>query len=326
MREIIRGGFLLAIVLIAVGCGGGERQDPGTAPGGSALPATAVAGGAAGTVASGDAPSTVRYVADQGASITLTLTTSPDGSVKGTMVEGDESMPVTARRQGSGFEGTVGPENDTIPFTAKEQGDGLVFIVGGDEDAALTFRRSGSEGTDSVPSRTSSSTETGRRRVVINERRLSDDEIARAESAYRIRIPDADYWYDRTLGAWGAKGGPTMGFIAAGLDLGGPLRADASGGGTGVFVNGREIHPSDLAALQTITGPIVPGRYFIDAQGLAGDEGGAPQWNLAALAAQRGGGGGSRTWQSGITGASGFSDGTTGAVFLPNGGIVSTGN
>jgi hypothetical protein len=39
-----------------------------------------------------------------------------------------------------------------------------------------------------------------------------------------------------------------------------------------------------------------------------------------------GGGGGSNTWQSGVTGASGFSDGNTGAVFLPNGGIVSTGD
>jgi len=38
-----------------------------------------------------------------------------------------------------------------------------------------------------------------------------------------------------------------------------------------------------------------------------------------------GAGGGSNTWQSSVTGSSGFSDGTTGAVFLPNGGIVSTG-
>jgi hypothetical protein len=36
--------------------------------------------------------------------------------------------------------------------------------------------------------------------------------------------------------------------------------------------------------------------------------------------------GGSDTRQSRITGASGFSDGALGAVFLPDGGIVSTGN
>ena len=69
--------------------------------------------------------------------------------------------------------------------------------------------------------------------------------------------------------------------------------------------------------------------YFITADGLAGLEGGPPLWNLAALAAQaqsQAQGGGSNTWQSRVTGGSGFSDGTTGAVFLPNGGIVSTGN
>ena len=166
----------------------------------------------------------------------------------------------------------------------------------------------------------------GKRNVVINGQRLGDEELARAEQAYRIRIPDAGYWYDPVLGAWGPQGGPTMGFITPGLRLGGPLRIDASGGGTSVVVNGRVLHPYDLMALQQITGPIIPGRYFITAQGLAGPEGGPPMWNLAAMAAQaQGTGGGSNTWQSRVTGSSGFSDGTTGAVFLPNGGIVSTG-
>lgn len=116
-----------------------------------------------------------------------------------------------------------------------------------------------------------------------------------------------------------------MGYIAPGLELGGPLRPDASGGGTGVFVNGRDLPPPDLLTLQQITGPVPAGRYFITAQGLAGYEGGQAWWDLSALAA-RSGGGGSNTWQSRITGASGFSDGHTGAVFLPNGGIVSTGD
>ena len=171
-------------------------------------------------------------------------------------------------------------------------------------------------------------TTTAQRHVVINRVPLTDAQVANAEATYRVRIPDADYWYDPVLGAWGGEGGPTAGFMAPGLDLGGPLRADASAGETQVFVNGRELPISDLMALQQVTGPILPGRYFITAQGLAGYEGGPPQWDLAALVAQSrgGGGGGSNTWQSGITGASGFSDGTTGAVFLPNGGIVSTGN
>ena len=203
---------------------------------------------------------------------------------------------------------------------------------GGDAAGAKTTSAAAGQGTDaqmqdespanSVPGAPDAD---GQRHVVINDRRLSDEELAHAEYAYRIHIPDADYWYDPVLGAWGAKGQPTMGFIAAGLDLGGPLRPDASGGGTSVFVNGRDLPPADLVALQTITGPVPPGRYFINAQGLAGYEGGPPLWDLAAMAAQSGGDG-SNTWQSGLTGASGFSDGKTGAVFLPNGGIVSTGN
>ncbi len=139
------------------------------------------------------------------------------------------------------------------------------------------------------------------------------------------RIPDADYWYDAVLGAWGVRCSPTLGMIAPGLPLGGALEAGASGGGTGVFVNGQKPHPQDVLSLSRITGAIMPGRYFITAEGLAGFEGGPPLWNLAAMAAQAQGGG-SNTWQSRLTGASGFSDGNTGAVFLPNGGIVSYGD
>jgi hypothetical protein len=32
----------------------------------------------------------------------------------------------------------------------------------------------------------------------------------------------------------------------------GPLQADASGGGTSVFVNGRELHPYDVMALRQL--------------------------------------------------------------------------
>ena len=205
----------------------------------------------------------------------------------------------------------------------------LLLGCGGSSDRTAVERGPATSPAVAAPSGTESPMPTtpGQRHVVINDLPLTDEDIARAEQMYRVRIPDADYWYDRVLGAWGGRGGPTAGFMAPGLELGGALRADASAGDTEVFVNGRELPVSDLMALQQVTGPILPGRYFITAQGLAGYEGGPPLWDLAAMVAQsRGGGGGSNTWQSGITGASGFSDGTTGAVFLPNGGIVSTWN
>ena len=267
-----------------------------------------------------------RYMGEEDPTLSLMLEESSGGAITGTLAEPGTSMRLTGRRQGTGFSGTVGPAGQTLPFTATVQGEHVILAIGGEK---MTFKRvAAAPGTAAsggvAPAKTAP--DAGKRKVVINGKRLSDEELARTELQYRIRIPDADYWYDRVLGAWGARGGPTMGFITPGLDLGGPLPADASGGGTRVFVNGRALHPYDLAALQQITGPILPGRYFITAQGLAGYEGGPPLWNLAAMAAQaQGTSGGSNTWQSRVTGASGFSDGTTGAVFLPNGGIVSTG-
>ncbi len=103
-----------------------------------------------------------------------------------------------------------------------------------------------------------SSAERATRQVIINGQRLPDAELSQAQQAYRIRIPDVEYWYDAVLGAWGAQGGPTLGFISAGLSLGGPLRQDASNVATRVAVNGRELPVADVLALKQITGPIQP--------------------------------------------------------------------
>lgn len=99
------------------------------------------------------------------------------------------------------------------------------------------------------------------------------------------------YWYDNVTGAIGLWGGPTIGFLTPGLALGGPLPANASGGGdgrlTGVFINGREIHPLDVQGLQQMLGiPVSPGRWWIDAKGNSGMEGGPAIFNLFLLAKQ----------------------------------------
>jgi hypothetical protein len=85
------------------------------------------------------------------------------------------------------------------------------------------------------------------------------------------------------VGGWG---GPTLGFIQPGLDVGGPLRFDASNGDTGVFINGRELHRLDVLGLQRF-GPVWPGRYWVDAMGNFGFEGGIMIGNLWMLAQQR---------------------------------------
>lgn len=127
------------------------------------------------------------------------------------------------------------------------------------------------------------------RSVIINTAALSAEQITALESAYRVRVIEGDYWYDPLSGAWGQRGGPAAGQIHPGLQLGGALRADASGGGsgqlTGVFINGRELHPHDVAALQQITA-VFPGRYWVDAQGYGGWENGPVMFNLYQLANQ----------------------------------------
>jgi len=284
-----------------------------------------VAGAALGPALAGTGTMAGRYVGIEEASMTLTLDEAADGRVSGVLSDGATSMTLDGRRQGEGFTGSLRQGTEVLPVTARSQGERLVLEVGSDgESERMTFARSATASAAGKPVNVAAP---GNDAVLINGTKLGPADLTRVQSAYRIRIPPGDYWYDKVLGAWGGRGGPTMGFITPGLDLGGALQANASGGGTQVFVNGRALHPYDLLALQQITGPILPGRYFITADGLAGLQGGPPLWNLAALAAQsQPQGGGSNTWQGRVTGASGFSDGTTGAVFLPNGGIVSTGN
>jgi hypothetical protein len=121
--------------------------------------------------------------------------------------------------------------------------------------------------------------------VIINAERLTTAQVRAFERQYRVRIVPGRYWYDRISGAWGVEGGPTVGLIVPGLALG-ALRPEASRGTTFVWVNGRRLPWQDLIALQQLTGPIQPGRYWLDARGNAGYEGGPALVNLQQLAAR----------------------------------------
>ena len=135
------------------------------------------------------------------------------------------------------------------------------------------------------------------RNVYINAVKLEEEKLKALEEAYGTTIENGRYWYDRLCGAWGVEDGPTAGFIMAGLDLPGPMPADISGGGTGIFINGREIHPLDKQGLQQLFGVTYTGHYWLDAQGNLGVEGGPVLVNIvyAILAAQRALQGGSVT-------------------------------
>jgi hypothetical protein len=122
-----------------------------------------------------------------------------------------------------------------------------------------------------------------RRLIFFNGVALNDQQLNTLQAMYRVQIPDGSYWYDNVCGAWGWQGGPCAGFIMPNLGLGGPLRPDASSGNTGVFINGRQLHLQDVLALQQFT-VVQPGRFWVDAQGNFGFEGGPLLGNLVALA------------------------------------------
>jgi len=163
------------------------------------------------------------------------------------------------------------------------------------------------------------------RHIQLNQRPATArdlDTLGQLEARWGQRVPDGSYWYDNVSGAAGAWGGPATALLPPGLELGGPLPANASGGGTGVFINGRELHPVDARNLWQYTGyPPQRGRYWVDATGNFGYEGGPMLGNLHALARARGGGG-NKSWTARVDALTGrssdnlnmASDGTTTCV------------
>jgi hypothetical protein len=130
--------------------------------------------------------------------------------------------------------------------------------------------------------------------VFVNGVRLEDSTRQGLERGYGVPIKPGRYWYDSVSGVWGLEGGAAEGQIHPGLRLGGPLKLDASKGKTGVIVNGRELHALDVAALQRCV-RVVPGRYWVLANGVGGTEGGPAQFNLAVLCGSQASGSGSST-------------------------------
>jgi hypothetical protein len=63
--------------------------------------------------------------------------------------------------------------------------------------------------------------------------------------------------------------------------------SDASNGTTGVFVNGRQLHLQEIIQLQQQLPMVLSGRYWMDAAGNFGYEGGLFLGNLRAVAAAR---------------------------------------
>jgi hypothetical protein len=159
--------------------------------------------------------------------------------------------------------------------------------------------------------------------------------LEQLEAHSRTRLPDGHYWYDAGSGVAGRWGGPAAALLLPGLPLGGRLPPQASGGGrgtlTGIFVNGRELHPIDVGVLIAVYGQAWPGRWWVNGVGDFGPEGAPAIGNLrrAAAAARggswtRGSGAGSSSFWTGGDG-NGYvwaMDGYSGCSYASDGGGV----
>jgi hypothetical protein len=93
-------------------------------------------------------------------------------------------------------------------------------------------------------------------------------------------LPAGCYWYDSFSGMVGVQGGPPAGDLPAGMHLGGPLRADASNGNTGIFLNGREATKLEVENLKKFGVKLGIGRYWMNEQGIGGREGRPAEFKL----------------------------------------------
>jgi len=237
--------------------------------------------------------------------VTLDIEQDADGTISGQLGDGYVMMDLRGEIVGDGIRGEAADDDgEMLGFAAQFEGVGNLSVrlypkIGDDiiEDLAETLVFVPTASTPSAVRGDPAPTTTGVRQVYINGTPLEDEVIRALETQYGIPIEDGHYWYDAACGAWGVEGGPTAGFIVAGLALPGPMPAKISGGGTDIFINGREIHPEDQVALQNIFGYTMPGRYWLDARGNLGQEGGPPLTSLASAmqASQQGQGGGSVT-------------------------------
>ncbi len=119
-------------------------------------------------------------------------------------------------------------------------------------------------------------------KVVVNRVSLSAAQVSQLERQLNSNLKPGRYWYDVRSGLWGNEGEGNKGQLPANLSIAAPMPADISGTGTGVWVNGREIHTQEYQYLLRVYGRVIPGRYFLEANGNAGFEGGPIAYNLFA--------------------------------------------
>jgi hypothetical protein len=164
---------------------------------------------------------------------------------------------------------------------------------------------------------------TSEENIIINNIPLSPEEINQFEKFYGQRLRSGQYWYDKLSGMFGILGQPALGYLKPGHEYG-TLQRNASNGNTKVLINNRELTQMEYMMLCQLVGTIVlPGSYWLDAQGNAGIQGNPyPMVNLVMAAqqhAQRGTSGGDNFWSSRYAAGNSTSDGSAGYINLGDG-------
>ncbi|XP_011004592.1 PREDICTED: extra-large guanine nucleotide-binding protein 1-like [Populus euphratica] len=88
--------------------------------------------------------------------------------------------------------------------------------------------------------------------VYVNGEPLCHEELVVLQTCSNPpkKMNPGNYWYDKVSGLWGKVGQKPSQIISPHLNVGGPIKANASNGNTQVFMNGREITKVELRMLQ----------------------------------------------------------------------------
>jgi hypothetical protein len=241
----------------------------------------------------------------RGDGATLEIQKLPDGKYECVVTTGGAVMHFTAEKKDDALAGKL------------EDGEEFRITVAGN---TLSFT---SEGETQTLTRDAGKPKPDAKALRINGVVIDEATVKKFEQEHRQLIPRGDFWYDKISGAWGVDGGPTLGFTAPGMNLGGPLKEDASRGDTGVFINGRQLPWPDVQGLQAMGVPVERGRWWVDSQGNYAAEGEmTARGNLFQFSKGRGG-----AYQRATAGGYIGGDGQTSYFFDPStGASVMTGN